>query len=135
MMTIDTKRKKLASVRRLSLVTWNKWCNVVERANKLSAYNTLLEPPKTINTANYVHAMRLHAEAHNVYELYKKLEQIGDKLEALPALSTYVSMVDNKPVTIVLKGHLPNFDETAENEDEALQMLSAYCAAKEAKLA
>lgn len=129
MMTFEERSARIDSVHQLVQAVLIKQGVLGKQADKLRAYNTLLEPPTTVKLANEAHIKRLEEERREAWELYEKLDKIHDKLWAMPAMYTYTSDYGEER-SFVSKGLLPNCEETSEDEAEAMAMLDAYYAAK-----
>ena len=127
MMKFEEQMARIKSVSTMSLTVLHERMEKWRMADKLSAYNTLFEPPVTIREANETTRARLWKEMDELKELEDKLEKVHDKLNALPSWSI-VEHFDGTRSIIVYKGMLPDFEETSKNEAEALKMLADYYA-------
>lgn len=129
MMKFEEQMERFKSVSKIAAAVRHERMEKWRTADKLIAYNTLLEPPTTIRQANETTRARLWRESDELWELENKLEKVCDKLYALPSWSTF-DRCDGTKGIIIRKGMLPDWEETSEDETEALQMLADYYARK-----
>lgn len=123
MLTADELYARVRSVRSHATACIEKCLALSKTARKLGAYNTLLEPPEPIKTANEVHAERLEKESDELYDLYKKFDRITAALWALPTVNDFNEAIP---------GYLPGGGRSSKDEAEARRMLVDYYAANEA---
>ena len=94
--------------------------------NKLTAYNTLLEPPASIRETNRARAKKLWERELALWELKQKIDKAEEYILARPQICTYTSVVDGREVHYVFAGMLPNFEKAPEDETQALQAVDEY---------
>lgn len=113
--------------REISLTALHGYCALSKTADKLNAYNTLLEPPATIREANSIRARQLYKQAFSLWDLYEKAHKAADYVTARPTIYSYSSGNG----TFIVPGLLPNFERAPEDETQALAAVDA-CHAREA---
>ena len=128
LMTSKERSARIDSVNRMKSIAYNKHCTLHKEADKLDAFVTLFEPPKTVGSAIKARAERVRAESWNLWDLYLTLDKVVDTLYARPHL--YTACTGD---TIVISGWLPNAEGSSTDEEEALQMLADYYEAKAAE--
>jgi len=106
----------------ISLATLHGYCALSKKADKLNAYNTLLEPPATIREANSIRASQLYKQAVSLWNLYKKAHKAAHYVTARPTIYSYSSGNG----TFIVPGLLPNFERAPEDETQALAAVDAY---------
>ena len=106
-------------------------CELFKTADKLKAYNTLLEPPETIRQANADRARQLNEQSAVLWDLYKKANKTVAYVAARPSLCSYVSF-DGEQRTYVLPGRLPDCECAPEDETQELAAVDEYFARDEA---
>ena len=125
MMTSEERLARCKSLLRLSSILFDasheKWC----RRQKILAYNTLLEPPASIETANETFIKRLDKESYELRELSDKVREAYNNFSAKPYLISYESSCGTWE-TFVAAGSLPNGVKTSTDESEAMKMYAAY---------
>lgn len=121
-----------ACARQLDKAFWDKHFELFREANKLEAYNTLLEPPASIRKANVERIKRLREQLNVLWDLHKEAEKADDYVTARPSIHSYTSEWDGRERSFVLAGLLPNCERAPEDEAQALQAVDEYFARKEA---
>lgn len=119
--------------RQISSAALHGYCSLSKEADKLDAYNTLLEPPASIRQANAERARQLYKQAFSFHDLWRKADKAADYVNARPQLCTYTSVVDGSECSYVFAGMLPNFERAPEDETQALQAVDEYLAREEAR--
>ncbi len=109
----------------ISSAAWKAYWTNSETAEKLMAYNTLLEPPTVIRDANRERCMRLFEKTDELRELRNKADKAVDYVCARPYLCT-ATYWDGRETQFVCTGLLPNFDRAPEDEAAALQAVTEY---------
>ncbi|MBQ3434705.1 MAG: hypothetical protein IJG24_06645 [Selenomonadaceae bacterium] len=127
MMTFEEQMARIDSVRNVSSAVHREYMKKRRTAEKLDAYNTLLEPPANIREGVAVQANRLRKDMNELHALAIKLGKIQDKLFAMPSQST-ITNFDGSQRVIIHKGILPDFEESSEDEAQALKMLEEFYA-------
>lgn len=118
--------------RQISSATGSKYWELSKTADKLRAYNTLLEPPATIRKANDDQKNRLWEQTDLLRDLREKADKACDYVNARPQICTYTSEIDGREVQYVFAGMLPDFEKAPEDEEQALQAVDNYHEAKSA---
>ena len=111
-----------ACVRQIDKAAWDKFFELFQEANKLDAYNTLLEPPASIRKANSKRVRRLREQSEVVWDLHKEAEKADSYITARPSICSYSSGNG----TFIVPGLLPNFERAPEDETQALAAVDAY---------
>ena len=119
--------------RQISWAALHGYCSLSKEADKLNAYNTLLEPPASIRQANAERARQLYKQAFSFHDLWRKADKAADYVNARPSIQSYVSVVDGSEQTYVLPGLLPDFERAPEDETQALAAVDEYLAREEAR--
>ena len=109
------------------------YCSLSREADKLNAYNTLLEPPASIRQANAERVKKLFKQTSDLWDVYNKAHKASDYVVARPQLCTYTSVVDGSECSYVFAGMLPNFERAPEDETQALAAVDEYLAREEAQ--
>lgn len=112
------------------LTALKSYCALSKKADKLNAYNLLLEPPASIREANSIRVRQLRKQAFSVWDLYEKAHKAADYITARPTIYSYSSGNG----TFIVPGLLPNFERAPEDETQALAAVDA-CHAREAQSA
>ena len=118
----------------ISLTVLTGYLELSKKADKLNAYNTLLEPPATIRNANSIRASQIRKQAVSLWNLHDKAHKAADYINARPTIQSCVSVVDGSEQTYVRPGFLPNFERAPKDETQALAAVDA-CHAREAQSA
>ncbi|MBR4383303.1 MAG: hypothetical protein IKP64_07080 [Selenomonadaceae bacterium] len=118
--------------RQISAAALHGYCSLSREADKLNAYNMLLEPPETIRQANAERARQLNKQAFSLRDLWIKADKADTYVNARPQLCTYTSF-DGSEQTFVLAGILPDCERAPEDEAQALQAVDEYLAREEAQ--
>lgn len=132
MLTYEQHEIFTKCVRQISLAVLHTYCELSKTADKLDAYNLLLEPPATIRKANAEHAKQLREKSYLLQTLHKKADKADDYITARPSICSYISVVDGKEHSYVFAGMLPNFEHAPEDEEQARQAVDNYHEAKTA---
>lgn len=119
--------------RQISLAALHVYGSLSKEADKLDAYNMLLEPPEAIRKANADRARQLNKQAFLLHDLWIKADKAADYVNARPQLCTYTSVVDGSERSYVFAGMLPNFECAPEDETQALAAVDEYLAREEAQ--
>lgn len=119
--------------RQISAAALHGYCSLSRTADKLYAYNTLLEPPETIRQANAERVKKLFKQTSDLWDVYNKADKASDYVNARPQLCTYTSVVDGSECSYVFAGMLPNFERAPEDETQALAAVDEYLAREEAQ--
>lgn len=106
----------------ISLTALKGYCELSKTADKLNAYNLLLEPPASIREANSIRVRQLRKQAFSVWNLYEKAHKAADYVKARPTIYSYSSGNG----TFIVPGLLPNFERAPEDETQALAAVDAY---------
>lgn len=114
----------------ISLTALHGYFELSKTADKLNAYNTLLEPPATIRQANAERVTKLFKQTSELWDLYEKAHKAADYVTARPTIYSYSSGNG----TFIVPGLLPNFERAPEDETQALAAVDA-CHAREAQSA
>ena len=109
--------------RQISWAALHGYCSLSKEADKLNAYNTLLEPPASIRQANAERARQLYKQAFSFHDLWRKADKAADYVNARPQLCTYTSVVDGSEC----------FERAPEDETQALAAVDEYLAREEAR--
>lgn len=110
----------------ISLATLHGYCALSKTADKLNAYNTLLEPPASIRQANAERVTKLFKQTSELWDLHNKAEKAAGYVTARPSICSYTLVVGGSEHTYVLPGFLPNFERAPEDETQALAAVDAY---------
>ncbi len=119
--------------RQISWAALHGYCSLSKEADKLNAYNTLLEPPASIRQANAERVKKLFKQTSDLWDVYNKAHKADTYVSARPTIQSYVSVVDGSEQTYVLPGFLPNFERAPEDETQALAAVDEYFAREEAQ--
>lgn len=106
----------------ISLTALHGYFELSKKADKLNAYNTLLEPPASIHDANSIRASQIRKQAFSLWNLYKKAHKAADYVTARPTIYSYSSGNG----TFIVPGLLPNFEHAPEDETQALAAVDDY---------
>ena len=118
--------------RQISLAALHGYCSLSREADKLNAYNMLLEPPETIRQANAERVTKLFKQTSELWDLHNKAEKADSYVTARPSIHSYISF-DGSQRTYVLPGLLPDFERAPEDETQALAAVDEYLAREEAQ--
>ena len=125
MMMFEEQMAWIKSVSNMASAVMHERMKKWTAADKLLAYNTLLEPPASIREANAAQAKRLWEEGRKLGVLEEQLNKIREELNALPSITTFTHY-DGTKGAVIVEGILPNGDSTSTNEATALKMLAEY---------
>ena len=106
----------------ISLTALTGYLELSKTADKLNAYNLLLEPPATIRDANSIRASQIRKQAVSLWNLYDKAHKAADYVRARPTIYSYSSGNG----TFIVPGILPNFEHAPEDETQALAAVDDY---------
>ena len=109
----------------ISLATLRGYCSLSKTADKLSAYNTLLEPPASIRQANAERVTKLFKQTSELWDLHNKAEKAAGYVTARPSICSYISF-DGSQRTFVSAGLLPDFERAPVDETQALAAVDDY---------
>lgn len=132
MLTYEQHEIFTKCARQISSAALHRYCELSKTADKLNAYNLLLEPPATIRKVNAEHVKQLREKSRLLLELHEKAGKADDYITARPSICSYISVVDGKEQSYVFAGMLPNFERAPEDEAQALQAVDEYHEAKTA---